>query len=82
MAFAALAAGAPSLTAHEALSGVFGSISLASWIFLLVSIALYWSREQSYYVLQYLLFTARSALKLPLWYEQCICSIQISCIYS
>ncbi|KAF1964979.1 PQ-loop-domain-containing protein [Bimuria novae-zelandiae CBS 107.79] len=26
----------PSLTAHEALSGVFGSISLASWIFLLV----------------------------------------------
>jgi uncharacterized protein with PQ loop repeat len=36
MAFAALAAGAPSLTAHEALSGVFGSISLASWIFLLV----------------------------------------------
>lgn len=27
----------PDLTAHEALSGVFGSISLASWIFLLVS---------------------------------------------
>lgn len=27
----------PQLTAHEALSGVFGSISLASWIFLLVS---------------------------------------------
>ncbi|KAF2467008.1 vacuolar membrane PQ loop repeat protein-like protein [Lindgomyces ingoldianus] len=26
----------PTLTAHEALSGVFGSISLASWIFLLV----------------------------------------------
>jgi len=26
-----------SLTTHEALSGVFGSISLASWIFLLVS---------------------------------------------
>lgn len=26
----------PQLTAHEALSGVFGSISLASWIFLLV----------------------------------------------
>ena len=25
-----------SLTPHEALSGVFGSISLASWIFLLV----------------------------------------------
>ncbi|KAF2692264.1 vacuolar membrane PQ loop repeat protein-like protein [Lentithecium fluviatile CBS 122367] len=32
---AALAQGPP-LTAHEALSGVFGSISLASWIFLLV----------------------------------------------
>jgi uncharacterized protein with PQ loop repeat len=31
-----LAQGLP-LTAHEALSGVFGSISLASWIFLLVS---------------------------------------------
>ncbi|KAF2178105.1 vacuolar membrane PQ loop repeat protein [Zopfia rhizophila CBS 207.26] len=31
----ALAQGLP-LTAHEALSGVFGSISLASWIFLLV----------------------------------------------
>jgi hypothetical protein len=25
------------LTAHEALSGVFGSVSLAAWIFLLVS---------------------------------------------
>lgn len=24
------------LTAHEALSGVFGSVSLAAWIFLLV----------------------------------------------
>ncbi|PSN64049.1 vacuolar membrane PQ loop repeat protein [Corynespora cassiicola Philippines] len=33
--FAVLAQGPP-LTAHEALSGVFGSISLASWIFLLV----------------------------------------------
>lgn len=32
---AALAQGPP-LTAHEALSGVFGSVSLASWIFLLV----------------------------------------------
>lgn len=29
-------ASSPALTAHEALSGVFGSISLASWIFLLV----------------------------------------------
>ncbi|CAI6338260.1 unnamed protein product [Periconia digitata] len=29
-------ANGPHLTAHEALSGVFGSISLASWIFLLV----------------------------------------------
>ncbi|ORY09397.1 vacuolar membrane PQ loop repeat protein [Clohesyomyces aquaticus] len=34
--FAALAQQAPHMTAHEALSGVFGSISLASWIFLLV----------------------------------------------
>lgn len=38
MAFATLLQGLP-LTAHEALSGVFGSISLASWIFLLVSFA-------------------------------------------
>lgn len=29
-------AAGPPLTAHEALSGVFGSVSLASWIFLLV----------------------------------------------
>jgi hypothetical protein len=28
----------PPLAVHEALSGVFGSISLAAWIFLLVSI--------------------------------------------
>ncbi|KAF2004982.1 PQ-loop-domain-containing protein [Amniculicola lignicola CBS 123094] len=34
--FAALAQLGPPLTAREALSGVFGSISLASWIFLLV----------------------------------------------
>lgn len=34
---AAVAMALPQLTAHEALSGVFGSISLASWIFLLVS---------------------------------------------
>ncbi|OAK95804.1 PQ-loop-domain-containing protein [Phaeosphaeriaceae sp. SRC1lsM3a] len=33
---AAIAMALPQLTAHEALSGVFGSISLASWIFLLV----------------------------------------------
>ena len=32
---AAVAQGAP-LALHEALSGVFGSISLAAWIFLLV----------------------------------------------
>ncbi|KAL6159002.1 hypothetical protein ACJBU6_03095 [Exserohilum turcicum] len=34
--FAAALSHAPSLTPQEALSGVFGSISLASWIFLLV----------------------------------------------
>lgn len=34
--FAALLAHGPPLTTQEALSGVFGSISLASWIFLLV----------------------------------------------
>jgi hypothetical protein len=34
---AAAAMAQTSLTANEALSGVFGSISLASWIFLLVS---------------------------------------------
>jgi hypothetical protein len=27
----------PPLAVHEALSGIFGSISLAAWIFLLVS---------------------------------------------
>lgn len=36
-ATAAMSQGSISLTANEALSGVFGSISLASWIFLLVS---------------------------------------------
>lgn len=36
MDLTALLAHAPPLTLHEALSGIFGSISLASWIFLLV----------------------------------------------
>ncbi|KAH7389536.1 PQ loop repeat-domain-containing protein [Phaeosphaeria sp. MPI-PUGE-AT-0046c] len=36
MLWPAVAMALPPLTAHEALSGVFGSISLASWIFLLV----------------------------------------------
>lgn len=36
MLWTSVAMALPQLTAHEALSGVFGSISLASWIFLLV----------------------------------------------
>jgi hypothetical protein len=37
MAFLQALATASSLPAHEALSGVFGSISLATWIFVLVT---------------------------------------------
>jgi hypothetical protein len=39
--FTAIMSHLPHLTAQEALSGVFGSISLASWIFLLVSAAVH-----------------------------------------
>jgi hypothetical protein len=34
------------VTPNEALSGIFGSVSLATWIFLLVG--LYWSRWQEF----------------------------------
>lgn len=39
MAIAALVALSKEVTVQEALSGIFGSISLATWVFLLVSIA-------------------------------------------